>query len=163
MPNRFTHLVARAAPDTQADSATRIGALATTPSFRVVFQSGDYQTRRFLGRFREFLGLAGLPEDVLATIELVTAEVCNNITEHAYPDLPGPIVFEAALEPGVLVCVFTDHGHPFPAGTPPETAPDPPATLPEGGFGWYIIRSLTSELIYQRLSRSNRLQLRIPC
>ena len=36
------------------------------------------------------------------------------------------------------------------------------ADLPEGGFGWGLIRALSSGLSYRRMSERNRLAFRIP-
>jgi serine/threonine-protein kinase RsbW len=35
------------------------------------------------------------------------------------------------------------------------------ADLPEGGFGWYLIRSLTEELSYRRSNGINRLSFQL--
>lgn len=91
-----------------------------------------------------------LSADFAMTAELVLAEVLNNVTEHAYAEAPGEI--EVSLErtaTGIAVRV-ADRGEPMPGNRLPEgTAPDP-GDLPEGGFGWHLIRSLARDLTYRR-------------
>jgi serine/threonine-protein kinase RsbW len=91
-----------------------------------------------------------LSADFAASAELVLAEVLNNVAEHAYCGTSGEI--EVSLErtaSGIAVRV-ADRGQPMPQSRLPD-GPDPdPADLPEGGFGWHLIRSLTSDLSYRR-------------
>ena len=51
----------------------------------------------------------------------------------------------------------------MPAGAPPDRAPHDldvsRADLPEGGFGWRMIRDLTEELLYRRQDGRNILEL----
>lgn len=105
---------------------------------------------------RQILGtpaLAGLGAEGRGTVELVLAEVLNNIVEHAYGAGGGTI--EIVLRPGPagLDCRIADAGGPMPGGAlPPGLPPDltPGGDLPEGGFGWHLIRSLTTGLAYRR-------------
>ncbi|MGP6086994.1 ATP-binding protein [Antarctobacter jejuensis] len=99
--------------------------------------------------------------------ELVVAEVLNNIVEHAYQDrADGRIILTLRFRKDRLKVRFTDFGRPMPSGTPPagEQADLTVATedLPEGGFGWFLIRSLTEDLSYCREKDSNHLTLSIP-
>ncbi len=130
--------------------------------FACVFQSGDMQTRKVMLRLRNHLRTQGVDDATLGTAELVLAEVCNNITEHGYATAPGPIQLVLHCEGDGLVCIVTDYGVPLPEGTPPSAPPDPPWCLPEGGFGWHIIRTLTDRLDYHCHPGFNRLDLRIP-
>lgn len=101
-----------------------------------------------------------------STIELVLAEVLNNIVEHAYSDGVGLITLDLRRAHGRLCCLLRDEGHPMPAGRlPPGFAPtlaSARADLPEGGFGWFLIRSLTRDLRYDREPGCNRLSFSIP-
>jgi serine/threonine-protein kinase RsbW len=110
-------------------------------------------------------GLAPSDRD---TAELVLAEVLNNIVEHAYARDGGLIEITLSRRPGELVCRVTDTGAPLPQGTLPEgrlPAADLStlqlADLPEGGFGWFLIRSLSHDLSYQRENGQNRLSFRL--
>lgn len=99
--------------------------------------------------------------------ELVVAEVLNNIVEHAYQNrTDGEILLRLKFEPGQLRVAFTDFGLPMPDGTLPEGSPASldvaPEDLPEGGFGWFLIRSLSDQLEYRHDGASNQLTLTIP-
>lgn len=100
------------------------------------------------------------------TVELVLAEVLNNVAEHAYPTVPGHVAVTVVLLSGALRCEVVDEGGPMPNGTLPEgRLPDsdlPAADLPEGGFGWHLIRTLTRDITYRRQRGTNRLGFTIP-
>lgn len=109
-------------------------------------------------------GTAPPPE---SSWELVIAEVLNNIVEHAYQDRAGGrIILTLRFLPDRLNVEFTDFGIPMPSGAPPEGAPADldvaTEDLPEGGFGWFLIRSLTEDLAYCHDGNSNHLTLSIP-
>jgi len=62
----------------------------------------------------------------------------------------------------VILCEVRDYGRPMPAGGPPDPGLptiEPPDILPEGGFGWHIIRCLVADLSYERVGDCNRLRL----
>jgi len=122
------------------------------------------QVREALKRLRGALEGAGWAGHELARVELVLAEALNNIAEHAYAGGPaGPVILRIAPEGAGLRAVLRDRGRPMPRGAPPEGTlpPSDVATraLPEGGFGWFLIRSQTDSLIYRRESGENRLEL----
>jgi len=138
-----------------------IAALAEAAIYRR-FSSGDFETRAILGDLCGQLAARGLNDDDLGTIELVLAEVLNNITEHAYGPEGGPIEVALELTGRSLHCELRDYGRPMPMGNAPLTelpVIDPPDILPEGGFGWHIIRCLVSDLTYERATDCNRLCL----
>jgi len=125
----------------------------------------DAATRKLMRQLREILLARNLTEDTVHTTELVLAEVLNNIVEHAYASGPGPIRLTLSHCPGWLGICVRDQGRPLPRellqgdGTP---APEHHAQdLPEGGFGWHLIRSLTQDLHYQREGEENLLSFRI--
>lgn len=107
-----------------------------------------------------------LAPDLRSTVELVLAEVLNNVAEHAYADLEGHVAVTVALHPGALWCEVVDEGASMPGGFLPEgrlPQTDLPGTdLPEGGFGWHLIRSMTRDLQYRRRRGTNRLNFLIP-
>lgn len=91
-----------------------------------------------------------LPAEFSAAAELVLAEVLNNVAEHAYADYPGEIELSLERVGGSVAVRIADRGKSMPRGTlPVGRAPDP-ADLPEGGFGWFLIRQLTRDLCYRR-------------
>ena len=107
---------------------------------------------------------AGLAPETRENVQIVLAEVINNIIEHAFAgNTAATFVIEFHLSPDQLQLTLTDRGRSFPAGRlPPPRVPDlsgPRATMPEGGFGWPLIRMLTSRLAYRRENGQNRLDL----
>jgi serine/threonine-protein kinase RsbW len=129
------------------------------------FLSGDHETRVVLAEVCARLAAAGLDEDSIGTVELVLAEVLNNIVEHAYGVEGGPVALGLDLPGDAVVCEVVDQGRPMPLGAVPAPGLpliDPPDHLPEGGFGWHIVRCLVSNLEYQRSADGNRLHLRVP-
>ncbi|MFZ1470576.1 MAG: ATP-binding protein [Paracoccaceae bacterium] len=96
------------------------------------------------------------------TAEIVLAEVLNNIVEHAYAAETGPIRLCLSLGDARLICRIEDEGAPMPGATPPAGHPPDPVDLPEGGFGWHLIRSLSLDLGYERDGRTNRLYFTLP-
>lgn len=108
-----------------------------------------------------------LRPDQLGTVETVLAEVMNNIVEHAYEDRGvGVIEMKITPEPDGLDVFVSDDGIEMPGGILPRGAPAkidvPFESLPEGGFGWYLIRTLTKDITYARLDDKNTLSFRIP-
>lgn len=103
----------------------------------------------------------------MGTIEIVLAEVLNNITEHAYEDRGyGAINTRISVAPDSMFVTLVDYGKPMPGLSLPEgkqadlnVALD---DLPEGGFGWFMIRELTQDLHYGRQNDQNHLTFRIP-
>lgn len=102
-----------------------------------------------------------LPAVVRAEAELVLAEVMNNIAEHAYGGLSGPVALRLKRCAEGIFCLISDQGRAMPGDALPEgRRPDlgvARADLPEGGFGWHLIRMLTSRLSYGRKAGRNRL------
>jgi serine/threonine-protein kinase RsbW len=113
---------------------------------------------------------AGVCPDVMGRAEIVLAEVLNNITEHAC--LAGNALWidlHCNLAEAGLQVVVTDQGPPMPRHllTPPLQPPAGPcdldlSDLPEGGFGWPMIRALTHDLCAQRVDAGNRLSFLVP-
>ncbi|MDJ1009215.1 MAG: ATP-binding protein [Paracoccaceae bacterium] len=122
--------------------------------------------REALGAMRRGLdGLEAGSEEAFSA-ELVVAEALNNVVEHALAGVGEPR-FRLGLSHGgrgiyVEIC---DGGRPMPDGKPPlGAAPVVPAeteALPEGGFGWFLIRELARELTYERCGGENRLTFRL--
>ena len=111
--------------------------------------------------------LCALGEDGRGTAELVLAEVLNNVAEHAYGEATGPVTVCLARTDGGVRCVIVDQGQAMPGGILPEGRLPPAAEvplddLPEGGFGWFLIRSLTQDLRYSRVDGCNRLHFVLP-
>ena len=108
----------------------------------------------------------GLQADDAATLELVLAEVLNNIVEHAFAGGDEGAI-SVALVPRAdhVDCEVRDTGGPMPGNALPEgCCPDAtggPPTLSEGGYGWFLIRSLSDGLTYARTDKGNQLRFRV--
>lgn len=120
--------------------------------------------RTALSVLRAQLAAMGLTADQLCDVEIATAEALNNIVEHAFVGLPAQdIAITASLTNTRLRLCLRDRGRPLPGDEiPPGTRPDadgPLDTLPEGGFGWFLIRDVSERVIYRRIGGENLLWL----
>jgi len=98
-------------------------------------------------------------------ILIVLAEVLNNIVEHAYcASGEGQIhlTVHAHKQPhkNAVYIQTVDQGPPVPvdtlaAASLPNLSQDI-QDIPEGGFGWFIIHSLTDSINYERIDDENR-------
>ncbi len=115
-----------------------------------------------MAAFGEMPVAAGLGD----VVEIVLAEVLNNVVEHACAENGrGLVELEVVPEATALAFLVRDDGEPMPGGDAPEgRAHDLDAMaddLPEGGFGWFLIRELTQDLSYARTGTCNELRFRI--
>ncbi|WP_050526950.1 ATP-binding protein [Pseudorhodobacter aquimaris] len=131
----------------------------------LVFDSNLDAVRGGLADLLDSGPLCAMEADARGTAEIVLAEVFNNVVEHAYATRQGRIKVCLKNHPdGVLVTVI-DSGSPFPQQQLPQgLLPEINAwdDLPEGGFGWYLIRSQVRHLSYQREGKHNRLTFCLP-
>lgn len=141
-----------------AEATPRPVTLGGCRATRLKFRSDPASVRRALRGVIDTLARQPCAAGARDRVELVLAEVLNNIVEHAYAGWPEGLI-ELALEweNGALRCVVTDNGRPMPAEGLPEGRLPHHGDLPEGGFGWYLIRSLTTGLSYARVADANRL------
>jgi serine/threonine-protein kinase RsbW len=136
-----------------------------TDTHDLVIRAEPASVRAALLQITAIPPVCDLPPHQRATVELVLAEVLNNVAEHAYADAAGPVAVTIALHAGTLVCEVVDEGLAMPGGALPDgRLPDSAldSDLPEGGFGWHLIRSLARDLAYRRQRGSNRLNFLIP-
>ena len=104
--------------------------------------------------------LIGLTEESRGTAEIVLAEALNNVVEHAYARYSGRIAVLVQRRHPDLQFEISDDGLPMPGAEPPlghlrellEIN-----DLPEGGFGWFLIRRLSHSLTYRRIKDRNLL------
>jgi serine/threonine-protein kinase RsbW len=102
--------------------------------------------------------LMALSEGSRGTVEIVLAEALNNIVEHAYANYAGSIEIRITPGDGFLFVKVVDSGLPMPGEELPGGRLGQTADiqdLQEGGFGWYLIRSLSQELTYLRDGNMN--------
>lgn len=135
-------------------------------AFRLQFAADPAAVRAALLQVDQRLRGEALTPEHRATVELVLAEILNNIVEHAFAGLPpGMIQLTLRLGPDRLCGHTTDTGRPFPGGLPRAEAPaqrPQRQALPEGGFGWALIRQLCADLHYSRSRCCNLLSFSIP-
>ena len=133
--------------------------------------SSRFAVRSLLAELTEKLGTWGLDDSCVSIAELVAAEALNNVIEHAFEFQDGkPFEVRAEWRPNELVLEIIDGGRPMPGLTLPDTATGkkgspavdvPTDELPEGGWGWFLIRDLTRELSYLRQENHNKLVIRL--
>ncbi|MES2541291.1 MAG: ATP-binding protein [Pseudomonadota bacterium] len=132
----------------------------------LVFLASPLAVRDNLAQMLAAPPLRDLSPDARGTAELVLAEVLNNIGEHAYPDGPGPVWVTLTAVADGTQCLVVDQGiamphERLPVGQLPSTD-TALEDLPEGGFGWHLIHSLTHDLTYLRTGGCNRLSFLLP-
>lgn len=133
-------------------------------STQVTIPGDPLAVREGLKALFETVVLRNLPEDGRGTAEIVLAEALNNIVEHAYAHHAGDIEISLHLRPNELICRIIDTGQPMPDDQLPEgklAGFTPDGELPEGGFGWFLIRSLSQDLHYRREGGRNLLSFRL--
>jgi len=124
---------------------------------RVLYPNRTFAVREALATTMQALEGYGLSPCDSVNVELVLAEALNNIAEHAYKDdTRGMVELQIAHRDNSLVCVIIDDGAPMPNATLPAcTLPED--DMPEGGFGWFVIQSLSQSVQYQRVNDRNHL------
>ena len=132
---------------------------------RVICGSTPLEVRAALATTLQALRDFHLDDDQANTMELVLAEVMNNVVEHAYGDGTSGVI-EIRLTPRDtgLAGVVIDEGVRMPDGGLPEgDLPDGADDgAAEGGFGWFLIRALARDLGYRREGRRNALRFFVP-
>lgn len=100
--------------------------------------------------------------DTVGQVEIVLAEVLNNVVEHALRhEEEGEILLSVSRDGDGWRFDICDDGVAMPGGIVPH--PPLPETnrplqdLPEGGFGWAIVNMLASDLSYRRKAGRNHL------
>lgn len=136
------------------------------PDVTINFPAKDPAVRRALATVRHALRHYNLSDLTFGTYEIVLAEACNNIVEHAYQNSGnGVIALRAIFVDDALHVELVDHGEPMPNLKLPMkrvvSLDVPDEELPEGGFGWGLIRDMTEGLRYQRIAERNFLKFSI--
>lgn len=150
-----------AMPDS-ARTLAPAGSGRRAPLVALRFPASPTEVRGALMRLAAEWEVAGLAEEDRGNAELVLAEVLNNVVEHACKP-GGAIAVSARLKAGTLAVTVCDGGVEMPGTLPDGTPPSlDGADLPEGGYGWHLIRTLASNLSYQRISGWNCLYFQVP-
>jgi serine/threonine-protein kinase RsbW len=135
-----------------------------TGTTRVTIPSNAHAVRDALCALFETLIPNQMPQDTRDAAQIVLAEALNNIVEHAYAQSPGEIEVTLAVTERGVTCDIVDFGLPMPNGQLPcgkLAVHTQLEDLPEGGFGWYLIRTLSQDLNYRREGARNLLSFRI--
>jgi serine/threonine-protein kinase RsbW len=94
---------------------------------------------------------------LISRAELAVHEACMNVIDHADVPAGRSIYLTLELQSRLLSVTMTDEGQPFDFDAVP--LPDPHA-LKARGYGVKIMRSLASEIHYERTGLTNELILR---
>lgn len=123
--------------------------------------------RRWLQRTSDRLIEAGVSSDDVHSVEIVLAEAMNNVVEHAYPNgQTGDMRLLIRKRNNALMVEISDRGSPMPQGRAPlgnhpMTEFNKHDAMPEGGYGWFIIREIVRDLVYDRRDDQNILLFRL--
>lgn len=117
--------------------------------------------REALLEVETFLKLHGIHTGDIEDIQLVLAEAMTNIARHAYPVGTDQIWLSLRLNASRIECDLLDRGVAFDPSKLGQTPPEP-ALCNEGGYGWFIIRSLSEGLNYTRKNGCNNLSFSVP-
>lgn len=137
-------------------------------SLPVTFQftciATELSVRNVMVQIHRALADHAVSGDLLSSVEIAVAEGLNNIVEHACANQPdGKILVEMRVNAAHIFVQLQDPGLPLPGWTLPEgRAADVSVArdaLPEGGFGWNLIHTLTDRLAYSRSTNMNHLKM----
>lgn len=92
-------------------------------------------------------------------LNLALAEGFTNAVRHAHAMLPPetPVEIRACFSRDRIEIHIWDQGDPFDPSKLME--PEPGSLLPEGGYGWFLLRRAADEVNYQRVDGRNRLMI----
>lgn len=141
-----------------------MGSDSMSGSTRVTIPSNPLAVREALCALFDELLADPLAQETRDAAQIVLAEALNNIVEHAYGQTSGEIEVTVAVTERGVQCDIVDFGLPMPGGQLPTgilAAHGSFEDLPEGGFGWHLIRTLSQDLNYQRDGARNLLSFRI--
>lgn len=118
---------------------------------------------KFLDEARKWMRQVGVADRKNKNIQIVLAEALNNIIEHGFErENAGLIEIDIEVSGGTVVIHLSDNGKSFTPPTPTQTPMQDSGdfdNLPEGGFGWFLIREITSSYECYRRSNQNLLIL----
>lgn len=139
------------------------------PTLQLSLTSRFEEIGQAVDRLISGCGTAGTQSgrEALDALRLAVAEVLNNLVEHGYKDQPPqPVAIRLWRGPGLATVCIADRGNPLPPGITELSAaladPDPMAALealPEGGWGWMLIRESVDRIDYWHQDGENLLLL----
>ena len=158
-------------PQTRVEGTNRLSMAPVSKThtpckFSLLFQSSPLAVRHALGEMMEHIRAQSISEKSIGLFELVLAEALNNVVEHAYEGHEtGDISLSVVIWNGSLICNIKDSGKPMPKlSLPIPTQKDLNVSLeglPEGGWGWMMIRELSDSITYKRKRDQNHLSFRL--
>ena len=133
--------------------------------FKISFTATELGARDAIAAISDHIRASWLTQGQADGVEIALAEAVNNVVEHAFAKAePGNVRVLCNLRDNLLDIRICDTGVPMPNNRlPPGLAANVSVAredLPEGGFGWFMIRELTSEIRYDRCGLVNHLSLR---
>lgn len=138
--------------------------------FVMRIEAGNSAVRAALQTIDRSLGRLGTDAATRLRAQLVLGEICNNVVEHAFPTEYSRAVGRIKItccqtQRGLGFCI-DDNGRPvpdevLPTGRYPPVDPEDLQGLPEGGFGWALVRDLADHIRYRRWQGSNLVQFEI--
>jgi len=129
--------------------------ISTNPDIHIELEGTPEEVRLALETLRTRLTERQLEACNAGTLEIVLAEVLNNVVEHALAGRSDGLI---ALTGNYDKCCWhlkvRDNGarmpeDQIPAGHAPEVETEL-MDLPEGGFGWMMVRTLACDINYDR-------------
>lgn len=100
-------------------------------------------------------GCAGLEWRVMSAFN----EAFNNVVEHAYSEQCGDVEVALQVDDERLELRMVDHGSGYDFSRSGATVAPEFDTLSEGGMGLFIIRTVMSEVTYERRREQNQLTM----
>lgn len=135
------------------------------PEHIAVFQATPQNVRAALLAVGQFLDHVRTCPESKDDVLISMGEVLNNVVEHAYEDAEGgQIEIHVRSSDDALHIRVSDWGRPMPEGALPEgQLPNQSGdVLSEGGYGWFLIRTLARDLGYRRSGACNVLTFIVP-
>lgn len=147
----------------QSSAAAVFGTPLTRPRLDLNIYSDLRQASEAVARVGKWLEQENVESECIGDVMLVLAEALNNVIEHAYgSERKGDIQIKATMRAETLSTQIVDQGKPFDG--PPEkvdlnTETYDLSELPDGGYGWFLIKSLTEDIHFSHEAGKNKLTL----
>ena len=136
-------------------------------SFEYKFKADFRYVRRSVQTTCDAMHEFGLVPDDIGAVEIVLAEILNNIVEHGYEEGTDEQIELFVKSRGAsLMFDIRDRGRPMPkgrlpVGNHPMSEFNQFDAMPEGGYGWFLIRELVRDIVYDRKDGQNMLMIRM--
>lgn len=147
----------------QSATAPAYGTVPHRPTLDLNIYSDLKQASEAVARVGRWLEQEHVESGCIGDVMLVLAEALNNVIEHAYgTETSGDIQIKGTLRSQTLSLQIVDKGRPF-EGPPDEVILNTEvyelSEMPDGGFGWFLIKSLTEDIHFSHDGGKNKLTL----